>query len=152
MAFQESYYSSGLLAATDYSKGGEVGKATNTGSSQTVTPSVSDFICDVTISARRVLDVYQLTYFERYYVSGEIVVIPTDDPDMVDGDRFLEAHLARYADDRREWIASLDYSMRLALGKRFIDAEMYPVRSYLEPVDVRRKKAGKTKWSHLYGN
>jgi hypothetical protein len=71
---------------------------------------------------------------------------------MVDGDKFLEAHLARYADDRREWITSLDYSMRLALGKRFIDAEMYPVRSYLEPVDVRRKKAGKTKWSHLYGN
>jgi hypothetical protein len=150
--FQETYKASGTISAQNYAKGAGSGKATSTGNSQLVQPSGSDLTSDVCISARRVLDEYQIAYWDRYYKTGEVIVLPEEEIDPEVGDKFLADHLLRYSGDRRAFIMGLDWNMRVKLGERFIDVDIFPLDIYNRPVDVRDKKAPKNRWSHLYGN
>ena len=141
--FQEAKDSSGLLSATDYSKNAEAGKATSTKNSQQIQPSVSDFICDVEIAARRSLTETQLAYFKRHYLSANVVV-------TVGEDESLRAHLSTYPESQQLEVLAFDIEMRQALGKRFVDVELFPYETYMQPVDVRRPAPKKIRWSHLY--
>lgn len=143
--YQESRFSSGDLGAMAYGLGAEVGKATNTGSSSMITPSDSDFVCDVEIAAYRSLSYTELDYFNHYYKSGNVVVEQGDEG-------LLNAHLDSYPAESREQVAEFDLRMRTKMGARLIQIGLYPTEFYMETVDVRAPKPKKSRWSHLYGN
>jgi hypothetical protein len=111
--YQETRYNSGGLSAMNYGKN-DSGAATNTACSAVVRPSKSDFICDVEISAKRVLDADELSYFLRNYRDGyrQLEDVPAED-------------------------AELDLAVREKLGRRFRDVRLTPVAGYFAPKDVR---------------
>jgi hypothetical protein len=128
--YQESVASSGVLGAIQYHKGAEDGKATNTGSSQTIKPSTSDFIADIEIAARRSLDTGEHAYWTMFYKSCQVVVEPKDTG-------CLKEHIESFPEKYREAVASLDNRMRRKLGSRLIAVGIVPINKYLKSVDVR---------------
>lgn len=145
--YQEMAYASNGLEAMEYGQGSEAGKATNTGSSATVKPSNSDFVCEIENAARRGLSVREYAYFKMYYKQALVVV---EDVSGADRDECLQAHQDTFSN--RSDMAALDLSMRTKLGNRLISVGLYPSSEYFKPVDLRAKKPRKQKWSHLYGN
>ncbi len=138
-AFQEAYYTSWNHSgpkATDYSTNNGVGKATHTGRSCMVRPSDSDFICDVQIAAKRVLDTFELDYFNKFYDSCAVMVQSDSDVAEAGMDRALAQHLAGIPEDIRDEVVEMDASVRNKLGKRFIEVGISPLSEYRFPVDV----------------
>lgn len=145
--YQEARYGSGDLAAMLYEQGG--GKATNTGSSQTVKPSLSDMVADVDIAARRSLAPGEVAYWKTYYESGLVVVESPES--MGDGkDVSLEKHIASFTKSKRNAVRSLDFKVRYKVGCRLVYSGVSPIDVYMKPVDVRVPRKPKQKWSHLY--
>jgi hypothetical protein len=141
--YQECVAASGGIGCINYGKGAEAGKSTHSGSSQTVKPSDSDFICDVEIAARRCLESAELSYFNLYYKSCAVVVEPKD----VD---CLKEHIESFPDKYQEAVASIDNRVRLKLGSRLLANGIHPYNEYIQSVDVRAPRAGSHRLSHLY--
>lgn len=148
--YQERNQASGGISAQEYSQGAEVGKATNTGSSQTVQPSSSDFICDVEIAARRCLNSGELAYFNLFYKSGAVVILVQDQFDPGNVDICLEGHIHNFSDSQQAAVRSLDRRMRVKLGEQFYLVELHPTCEYMAARDVRCPRRPKIRWSHLY--
>ena len=146
-AYQESRFSSGDLAATDYGRRAASGRATHTGSSQTVTPSTSDLVCDVEISAFRCLSEGELAYWETYYRPASLLGVHYGE----EGCGFTE-HLKAWSIHLRSAVKVVDSRIREKLGGRFLDAGIAPLALYRAAVDRRGPKPGRGQWSHLYGN
>jgi hypothetical protein len=141
--YQECVAASGGIQCINYGKGAESGKSTHSGSSQTVKPSDSDFICDIEIQARRCLNSGELSYFNLYYKSCEVVVEPKD----VD---CLQQHIESFPEKYWAAVGSIDNRMRLKLGSRLLAVGVHPLNEYLASVDVRSQRKPKIRWSHLY--
>lgn len=146
--FQEQLASSGTLGAMQYGKGSDAGKATYTGAMAVIKPSDSDFICDVELAARRVLDKGELAVFNVKYKSCAVVV---DDTEPEGSDECFEEHIFSYPEEKRVAVRRLDNRIREKLGKQLIEVGLYPVEEYRKPVDARRpKRKSQHRWSHLY--
>lgn len=144
-SYQERVMNSGTIGAMAYDSGAEQGKATNTGSSQTVQPSNSDMICDVELAAKRSLKPSDWAYWKLFYKSCDVVVEPGDK-------ELLAAHINSFSEMYREAVASIDRRVRVTLGAELKRCAIYPLNVYMSSVDVRNPRKAKGRWSHLYGN
>lgn len=142
--YQECVAASGSISAINYGKGAEGGKSTHSGSSQTVKPSDSDFICDIEIAARRCLEPAELSYWNLYYKSCAVVVEPNDDMDC------LQQHIESFPEKYQEAVGSIDNRVRLKVGLRLLATKVHPFNLYGLAVDVRCPRTSKHRWSHLY--
>lgn len=142
--YQERSSASGNIPAMEYGQGAEAGKATSTGSSQTIQPSNSDLICDIELAAKRCLKPGDYAYWLVYYKSLEIVVAPKDTD-------IFNAFISRAPEHQREAIASIDFRMRHTLGAELLRTGIAPLSVYLAPVDVRCPRKAKSRLSHLDG-
>lgn len=120
---------SGTIEATDYEQGTEAGNATFTGRSCVVQPSISDFICDIEIAARRSLTTTELWYFNKYY---KLCVVLVEEGNTEP----LQNHIQAMPEKYRKAVAVVDGRMRAKLGARLIDVSIWPVEAYLHPEDV----------------
>lgn len=128
-AYQERVQASGTIQATDYEQGTEAGNATFTGRSCVVQPSISDFICDIEIAARRSLTTVELWYFNKYYKSC-VVLVEEGNTEP------LKNHIQSMPEKYRKAVAIVDGRMRAKMGARLIDVGIWPVEAYLAPEDV----------------
>lgn len=142
--YQEKVAASGMISAMNYGQGAESGKATNTGSSQTITASDSDFICDVELAARRSLLKGDHSYWLLYYKSLDLVVAPSDT-------ELLAAHIDTFPEHQRAAVASIDKRMRETLGEELLRIKVSPMSVYRKSVDVRAPRKPKGWLSHLDG-
>jgi hypothetical protein len=71
-------------------------------------PSISDFIVDVELTAKRVLDEQELRFFHHWFRS--LKVLATSDPIMF-----------------------TDKVVRTKLGRGFVERGIYPIQKYLTP-------------------
>ena len=128
-AYQEKVETSDAIKATDYEQGTEAGNATFTGRSCVVQPSISDFICDIEIVARRSLTAVEFWYFNKYYKSCVVLVEEgSTEP--------LQNHIQSVPEKYRKAVAIVDARMRAKMGARLIDVGIWPVEAYLYPEDV----------------
>lgn len=97
------------------------------------TPSISDFICDVELSAQKTLDEIELAYFNKVIKTGVLVVSENEGSDF---DNELHAYLRNRSDSERIRLANTDLSVRAKLGAHFIKAGIYPLTTYLTPTNV----------------
>lgn len=128
--FQEWVVSPCDVQAIKYGRGAEVGKATHVGNSKQIRPSASDFVCDVSLAARRCLTRDQYAYFRKYYESAYVVVVPEDVSS-------LQGHVDSFPESQRAAVASLDGKIRRTLGAELIRVGIYPFSEYVRPVDCR---------------
>lgn len=146
---QEDRESAGRLNAARYGNSG--GKATHTKNVFKVIPTKSDFVCDVYKTARRVLSKVDFNYFIKFYLCDALDgIYPLGIADMRDPldktpageDKFLAAHLNRYAPQKRREVANFDRDLRETLGAAFIQNGIYPVDAYFNEAreDVRHKR------------
>jgi hypothetical protein len=138
-SYQEAISVSGTMSAVNFEMNG-AGKATHTKNSCLVKPSVSDFLADVEISARRSLDEMELVYFKSSYQSTNVVIANRMEQKEHGHDRFLAAHLESYSHDAREHIKALDARVRENLGARLVEVGIFPLNKYRAPVDVSKQK------------
>ena len=93
-------------------------------------PTVSDFICDVELGARKSLTVSEMVYFDSYLQSGRIVI--------------TEQGEALFDKDTREFCKTQDFqvlarlgeiheAVKAKLGAYFIQSGIYPLSKYLKP-------------------
>lgn len=147
--YQEFVTSSGNLQAVSYEQMASKAKVTNSGSSQTIQPSQSDLICDVELSAARILNSGELAYFKLFYKSGAVVVPSREDNETTD--ECFEEHVATFPESRQEAIRRIDHRIRVKLGNHFKDIGLSPPRLYMKSVDCRNKIVKEPHWfSHLY--
>lgn len=110
--FMEIKQSHGHLGAIDYSKALE---ATGGGASKgIVRVSISDFLCEVEIAARRALTAEEYDFFKTVYVNA-----------------------AETVPMHPELYKTIDNTVREKVGKMLISREIYPLADYMKSKDVR---------------
>jgi hypothetical protein len=130
----ESSQAGGRLSAGNVNKN-DVGNATYTNQKYVVRPSLSDFVVDVELIARKTLDETEFRYFKRFYlVEGLRIADMRDQDDKTkDGqDKYFVEHLeANYPADKHEAIRVFDKRIREKLGAAFIATGVYPFNLYM---------------------
>ena len=135
-ALQQATQTNHFLPATDYERP-QGGQASYTHRTSIIRPTLSDFIADVELAARRCLNAGELGFFGSLYASCKVVVTErardTEDTSL---DDLLQTR------PEREWpaVRSLDNKIREKLGKHFLDCEIYPFSVYMEAKDVSGRK------------
>jgi hypothetical protein len=129
----------------DYTKmSGVGGKATHTGRSCVVRPSLYDFIADVGISARRSLESHELAYFIDHYKSCSVLVRDVEDrrnDQLTDSpDKYLAAHIQTFPSEDQPFMEAYDRNVREKLGDHLLKVRVSPYTRYMERVDVSARK------------
>ena len=141
--YQDSSLSASSISAVDFSRpGSDGGKVTHSKNTFKERPTLSDYVCDVEINARRVLSLTEFSYFRKYYLVEMLPVAdPEDTDDWFEGqDAWLLEHLMSYDAAVRDEVASMDQGIRERLGARFIEVGIYPTTKYFDKQDIRIKR------------
>lgn len=85
-----------------------------------VRASLSDLIADVELSAKRVLNIVELNYFNRWYKTT--VQLATEGP---------------------LFLRDFDAEVRSKLGAEFSRVGIYPLKQYFAPVDTRTERGSR---------
>jgi hypothetical protein len=95
-----------------------------------VTPSVSDFICDVELAAAAVLNAAELNYFNEKFRSTHLLVEETDD---LKHDGQLQSYLDSLPEEWRSLTEFMDLDVRLKVGFELTRRGIYPLTKYVSP-------------------
>jgi hypothetical protein len=136
-SYQEKVLTSGSVRNINYGSNNG-GKATHTGRPCVTGPSLSDFICDVEIAARRSLSPLQYRYFRDNYQSVNLVVLSRPDQIEEGVDSRLSEHIDSYPLEQQSTIAILDGRVRRNLGAQFMRVKLFPLNIYNALVDTSR--------------
>lgn len=93
-------------------------------------PSVSDFISDVELAARRTLTIEELAYFNRYYKTSSVIVCETEAEEF---DNALNTHIASFPEDQQSSMFAMDSKVREKVGTALISSGMGSLIEYLTP-------------------
>jgi hypothetical protein len=115
--YQDVIATSGTIKCMNYANN-DKGKVDHALRSCMVKPSMSDFIADVDICARKSLSPLQHRYFVQNYRSLNVLV-----------------------EDQREApeCKILDQRVREHLGAQLVKSKLFPLTLYMEPVDTSRR-------------
>lgn len=135
------------VQAMNHSNNKGEGKVTFKKQKFVVTPSLSDFVADVQLTARRILTQSEFHYFQRTYfgdmTTGYLGIADADDPlDLTpDGkDKFFEKHIASYPVSVQQEVRKLDHKIRVRLGEEFMKVGLFPESFYFnqDRQDIRK--------------
>lgn len=140
---QDGSFETGRLSAGAHSIS-DGGQATFTRNHYKVKPSISDFVVDVELAARRSLTVEEFNYFKRtYFVEFLGVADLRDAMDCTpDGrDKFFAKFLESFPEDKRHEIEMFDRGIREKVGAALIARGIYPYNQYMNfsDLDVRKR-------------
>jgi hypothetical protein len=135
-SYQENCQSFDHIKAIDYEKP-RGGKSDYMKRPSVLTPTTSDFSCDVEIAAKRCLNSGELAYWLHYYKSCQVVVsvLPRDADDIQQ-----EQHIASFPEKQQNAVRSLDSRVRAKMGSRFLEVGICPVTVYMQPKDTHGRR------------
>jgi hypothetical protein len=111
------------LKAVQHEREIGAGHATHTRSTALVTPTVSDFIADVELNARRALNAREFAHFRAFYHNRDGQLDEHGEPEGLPASMRL-----------------LDNSVRTKLGRRFGRVGIHPLTFYFRAFDVRARR------------
>jgi hypothetical protein len=135
--YQEQSANSGAVPCMQY--GGQSGGGSASPRPSVIRPSISDFLADVEINARRCLSLCEHDHFSRYYkfnpgkLDGQVIVVRQDSTN-------LEKCIASLPKDRQPLSRFIDKRVRQKLGDRFIEEIIFPFQAYMSPEDTYGRK------------